>query len=263
MKKNYLFKYICISFIGVMILYIIPFIIGQAHSFSSTNFNGVDIFIGLFTNKGFMTAFNNTVLFTIIFVPSVVIIGFVLAYLTDYYQLPLYMQISIVFPAIVPAVSIAGFFREISSLLPLNRLGGFISLGSLFLWSSAGYSYVIYLISLKKRDKTIEEAAFLDGAGLFKVIRKITIPLQANISVFVIIVSLYNALRVFKYTYAIFGEFPDHNMFMIQNYLYLNLKKLDLQKLMGAADILLMIIAIFLIGVISYGEYHKKRLESN
>lgn len=249
-------KYSIISLVGVFILYIIPFFIGQFKYLISET--GYELFKQVITSKGFIISFINTVQFNLIFLPILIILGFLLAYLTDYYDLSIFIQISLIIPIIIPAVSVASFFRKIYLHIPHNKIGSFIILGLIFFWSSLGYVYLIYIISLTNRDKSVEEAASLDGASFFRVFFKITMPLQTNITVFAIIVSLYNSLRIFKYTYVIFGEYPNHYIFMMQNYLYLKLRKLELCELMILADIFLIIIILIIVLVICYQERFKR-----
>jgi hypothetical protein len=61
-------------------------------------------------------------------------------------------------------------------------------------------------------------------------------------------------------TYAIFGEYPDYRMFMIQNFLHIKLKGLDMQTLMAGADILLAFIFVLLFLILRLEQKHKKKM---
>lgn len=256
MKNIRLVKYVMLSFLGVITLFIIPFIIAQQYIITS----GQNPFVEIFNNTGFVISFKNTLVFMAIFVPIVVILGFVLAFITEYLNLSFWVKAAIILPITMPAVSVAGFFREICTQHFFKNVNGLYIVGLIFLWSCIGYTYIIFLISLKNRDKTIEEAAFIDGAGTFRTLFTIIIPLHTEAMILSVIISIYNSLKVFKLTYAIFGEFPDYRMFMIQNYLHIKLKELDLQTLMAAADLLLLFIFAILVVVLFIGKQRKKKL---
>ncbi len=255
MAKTKLTRYTLISLIGVAIIYIIPFIIAQL------NFNAdlLNIQSGIFSNKGFIISFKNTILFMVIFVPIVVALGFMLAYLTDTKGFGVMVKVSIILPITIPVLSVAGFFRDYMNSF-FESINGTLAVGIVFLWSCLGFTYLIFLVSLSNRSKSMEEAAFLDGAGTFRTIFKIIIPSHIEALILSIIISIYNSLKIFKQTYAMFGEYPKYDMFMMQNYLYLKLKRLDIETLIVSADVFLIFILIILVGVILLGKIQKRKL---
>ncbi|QSX04964.1 sugar ABC transporter permease [Sedimentibacter sp. zth1] len=255
MNTRGLVKYSFLSIIGVFVLFIIPFILLQFDfDFDMLSSQGV---LG---DEAFIIAVKNTLLFMIIYIPIVVILGFILAYLTEYFDFSVVIQMVIILPIVLPALSVSGFFKEIMYDGFHEQLGSIGFLGVVFLWASTGYSYLIMLISLKSRDKSIEQAARIDGANHFQVLFKIILPLHSNALVLSIILSIYNSLRIFKYTFAIFGEIPELSMFTIQNYLYIKLKKFHPDVLVVSADIFLIIILVMLLAVVTWGNYRNKKL---
>ncbi len=256
MEKRELTRYALLSLIGVAIMYIIPFIIAQG-SFDASL---LDTSTGILTNQGFTVSFKNTIIFMLIFVPIVVVLGFVLAYITEYMKLGFIVQFAIILPIAIPVLSVTGFFRDISYSILGKYLNGLSIVGLIYLWSCLGFTYLIFLISLKNRNKSIEEAAYLDGAGTFKTLFKIIIPLHSEALTLSIVISIYNSLKIFKQTYAIFGEYPNYDMFMMQNFLYLKLKKLSLEDLIVSADIFLIFIFVILMLILAFGMYQKKKL---
>lgn len=256
MNRIKLVKYVLLSLFGVITLYVVPFIIAQQYILNT----GHNPFIDIFNNTGFIISSKNTVVFMTVFVPIVVVLGFVLAFLTEYLKLGFWVQAAIILPITMPAVSVAGFFREISSSNIFENINGLYIVGLIFMWSCIGYTYIIFIISLKNRDRTIEEAAYIDGAGTVRTLFTIIIPLHTEAMILSVIISIYNSLKIFKLTYVIFGEYPDYRMFMIQNFLHIKLKELDLQTLMAAADILLLFIFVILIAVLLVGKQRKKKL---
>lgn len=256
MKKVKLVRYVWLSLLGVTILYVIPFLLAQKYLLTP----GYNHFREIFNNMGFVISIKNTLIFMVVFVPIAVVSGFVLAFFTEYLELGFWTRAAIILPITIPAVSVAGFFREIGDKLLLKHIGGLSVVGLVFLWSCIGYTYIIFLISFKNRDKTIEEAAYLDGAGMLRALIFVIIPLHVEAVVLSVIISMYNSLKIFRMTYAIFGEYPDYRMFMIQNFLHIKLKELDLKTLMAAADILLLLVFLMLLAILATEKHHKKNL---
>lgn len=70
-----------------------------------------------------------------------------------------------------------------------------------FLWKSVGYNSVVYLAAIMGIDKSLYEAAMIDGASKFQQIRNITIPLLTPI------ITIMTLLAIGKIFYADFGLF--------------------------------------------------------
>lgn len=257
MERRGIVKYVLLSAAGVAILYIVPFIIAQKY-ISGIGQAGA---AAILSSTGFTISFKNTVVFMAAFVPASVILGFLLAFATEYMHLSFWVQAAVILPITVPAVSVAGFFREtVGRILELYG-GGIYVIGIIFLWGSIGYAYIIYLISLRNRDRTIEEAAFLDGAGTVRTLFTIVMPMHTEALVLSTVISIYNSLKIFRFTYAMYGEYPDYRIFMMQNFLHIKLKELSLDTLMVSADVFLMFILIILLLVLGAGRLSKRRLD--
>lgn len=70
-----------------------------------------------------------------------------------------------------------------------------------YLWKSVGYSSVVYLAAIMGIDRSLYEAAMIDGATKFQQIRNITIPLLTPI------ITIMTLLAIGKIFYADFGLF--------------------------------------------------------
>ncbi len=256
MEKTRLTRYALLSLIGVAVMYIIPFIVAQG----SFELSLLDPSTGIFTNEGFTVSFKNTIIFMAIFVPIVVILGFLLAYATEYLNLSFLVQVAIILPVAIPILSVSGFFRDLSYSFLGEIFKGLSIVGLIYVWSCLGFAYLIFLVSLKNRNKSIEEAAYIDGAGTLRTLFKIIIPLHSEALVLSIVISIYNSLKIFKQTYAVFGEYPNYDMFMMQNFLYLKLKRLSLEDLIVSADIFLVFIFVLLMLILAFGAYQKRKL---
>lgn len=84
----------------------------------------------------------------------------------------------------------------------LNNLlaGPSLSLFSIILtsvWRDMGYFMVIFLAGLQNIDKSLYEAASIDGANNWQRFRHITFPLLSPVSFFLLIISMIGAFKVF------------------------------------------------------------------
>ena len=57
-----------------------------------------------------------------------------------------------------------------------------------------------------------------------------------------------------------FGEFPDYNVFMMQNFLYVKLKSMTLDTLIISADLFLLFIFIVLVILYGFSKHHKGKM---
>lgn len=78
----------------------------------------------------------------------------------------------------------------------------------LAIWRATGYYAVIYLAGLQSIPNEFYEAARLDGAGTWGLFRHITFPLLRPTTLFVVVVSIINALRHFDVIWIMTGGGP-------------------------------------------------------
>ena len=64
-------------------------------------------------------------------------------------------------------------------------------------WSGAGYNIILYSAALSAVNKSVYEAAMLDGAGSIKIFFKITLPLVSPTTFFLAVTGLIGALQSF------------------------------------------------------------------
>jgi putative aldouronate transport system permease protein len=76
---------------------------------------------------------------------------------------------------------------------------------SIQLWKTAGYGSIIYFAAISGIDKSIYEAAKIDGAGKLRQIRTITLPLLKPT---VIILALMSIGRIFNSDFGLFYQVP-------------------------------------------------------
>lgn len=75
-------------------------------------------------------------------------------------------------------------------------------------WKDLGYVMVLLLAGLQLIPTDVQEAATLDGAGWWRRLRSIILPLLSPSVFFVIVISLINGFQVFDQVYAMTGGGP-------------------------------------------------------
>ncbi|WP_292857119.1 carbohydrate ABC transporter permease [Microbacterium sp.] len=76
-------------------------------------------------------------------------------------------------------------------------------------WKDLGFVMVILLAGLQTINPDLYEAAALDGAGWWRRLRSITMPLLSPSTFFVIVLSLINGFQVFDQVYVMTGGGPN------------------------------------------------------
>jgi len=235
------------DFLAAM-LFISPWIIGFAwfqlypigasfyYSFTSYNlmqpprFVGTENYTRLFTEDAlFRKSLTNTAIYTLFSVPLGLIVAFIFALLLnrDIPGRALFRAI-FYFPSVIPSVATA-----ILWIMLLNTQGGFVnvalgtvgigpiswltspdwtmpSLILLSLWG-VGPSVVIFLAGLQGVSRELYEAARLDGAGSFRLIRDVTIPMMSPVILFNLVTGMIYALQVFAQPFILFGSSTSGN----------------------------------------------------
>jgi multiple sugar transport system permease protein len=88
-------------------------------------------------------------------------------------------------------------------------------------WRDTGYFMVIFLAGLQNIDKSLYEAASIDGANAFQRFRHITFPLLSPVSFFLLIISMITSFKVFVPQFMMTPQGgPDNTTMPMVMYLY-------------------------------------------
>lgn len=184
-------------------------------------------------------AARHTVVFTVLFVPTSILLGVLLAVaLNRPLRLQWFYRTCIFVPFVASAAAtgiLANFVFDPNFGLADNVLRvlglpqqGFLedshqALGVLVLialWGEVGFNVVIYLAALQNIPKDVVEAAIVDGAGPISVFRYVTLPELAPVTVFVGIWQTITALQLFDLVYTTTKGQPGDATVTIVYYLY-------------------------------------------
>jgi multiple sugar transport system permease protein len=182
---------------------------------------GLDNYSALVQDPHFGQAVRNTLLYTVLYVPLSVVLGLALALALNrrIRFVGLYRTLFFV-PFVVSATAQGVLFSFIldpefgaaNSLL--HHIGvsaqGFLTdpaqallvLVAITLWSGSGFCVVVYLAALQDVPRTLIEAARLDGAGRWHLLRHVVLPALMPVTVFLVLWQTITALQVFDLVYV-------------------------------------------------------------
>ncbi|MEV6865868.1 sugar ABC transporter permease [Streptosporangium subroseum] len=203
-------------------------------SFQQTNFVDPAVWVGfenfrtVFNDPVFAPAWINTALFTLLALLCGYAIPFVIAIvLNELRHARAYLRFIVYLPVMLPpAVGVLlfqwfydpdyGLFNQILGIFSLPGLQwlnststALISLVVVSTWSNLGSGTLIYLAALQTIPSELYEAAELDGAGLFKRIRHVTIPQTKLILLVMLMLQIVATMQVFIEPYLLTGGGPE------------------------------------------------------
>ena len=261
------------SFLGVLVFFIVPFLVVVYYSVIRNPMNREFVFLDNFTallqNAAFLSAAKNTLLFSALAVPLAVVLALGLALLLES-RIPLKSQFRTFFlsPMMVPVASIVlvwqvlfnanGVVNDFLGLTGADKIDwiksdyGQIVVLTLFLWKNLGYNMILFMSSLANIPRELLEVAEVEGASKLHQFLHIKLRYLSPTVLFVTILSLINSFKVFREIYLLTGNYPYEGLYMLQHFMNNTFASLDYQKLSAAAVLmaLVMVVIIALLFVI-------------
>ena len=266
--------FIAPSFIGVLLFFILPFLVviyySMVDSPISGNFVFLDNFKSIIGNAAFQKAVRNTALFSVISVPLAVVLSLFLAIVLEA-KLPFRSQFRTFFlsPLMVPVASIVliwqvlfhynGAVNDILSTFGVAKIDwlksdyALVVTVILFLWKNLGYNMILFMAALASIPKDILEVARLESATSFQTFFYIKIRYLSSTLLFVTIMSLISSFKIFREVYLLTGDYPVDTVYTLQHFMNNKFKSLDYQAL-SAAAILMSLVMIVIIGILFIAE---------
>ena len=251
MKHRKLTPYLFIlpTIVGVFIFRLGPTAVAAYASFTRWNvrtppeFLAFSNYVELINNDTFWLVFRNTLLFTIIFVPGVMIISLLMAMMVNQKLRGIAFFRGLYFmPYITAMVAVAMVWRWIFATRfgVLNyvltnffmiadppawladKVWALPALAIVAIWKQVGFQMLIFLAGLQGIPGSLYEAASIDGASKTKQFFKITLPLLSPITFFIFIITVIDAFKTFEVTFAMTGGGPNNASTTLAYYIYQN-----------------------------------------
>jgi len=161
-------------------------------------FLGFDNYVNIFQDRHFITAFTNTIAYSLMFFPSIMIISLFLALMLNKgLQGTGFFRTAIFLPVVVP-ISLSGIMFQwilndnfgllnfvLRDVLPFSFLAkdwlsnpdwALISIVGVSLWKFMGIEVILFLAGLQAIPKTLYEAGMVDGVKPWQSLIYITLP---------------------------------------------------------------------------------------
>lgn len=258
--------------IFVLGLLIAPIIETFYHSFTnwngvSSNFIGLGNFRLLFANPIFSEVLVNSVIF-LISVPVILVVSVVVAVLV-YEKVPGWRLFRFLFfiPSVLSPVIVGALFSTF--FLPGGIIDGplrLVGLGQLawlshpwtarlvvitaLVWTSFGFGMIVVLSALTTVDPALYDAALIDGAGWWRRLRSITIPMISSSLQFLSVINvIYTFTSLFSFVYVISAGGPGFSTTSVTYYTYITTFE-NGQFGYGAAIVLILFVIVLVMTVV-------------
>ncbi len=248
-----------VGIIGFALFYIVPYISVAWYALFNTS-DGItrltgEYFIDILKNEFFISALLNTLIFTFISIPLLLIIAYlivVLPYKRRKCQSGLKFLLIMLLPALIPSASFAALcdllFDEIG--LPI--------IVALFIIKNLGLVSLILRSGLISIPREITDTAEIDGAGCFDMQINILLPMMAPSLAFGALIGLLQSFRIFREIYLIFGEYPPQSLYMIPHWIFNKFNKMSYADL-SAGTIVFTVNVIVILGIFLFSLYMSRK----
>lgn len=244
-----------------MLFVILPFADVVKRSFTTAvtgQFNGIKNYQTIFHNQAFLLAVGNTLKFTLVCIPFLVLTGFVTALLLNQLESKGFVKSVYLFPLAMPTATVVMvwkmiFYKQGFLNLFLTRLLGwtgfwgevhtdYLGSGAAFwvlvgsyIWKNLGYTVILWLAGLMGIPTEFYEAAKVDGANSLQRLWYITLPNLKGSLYTIVVLSFLNSFKIYREAYLTSGAYPDKSIYLLQHVFNNWFVNLELDKMAAAA----------------------------
>ena len=272
--------------IGLFVFRLAPVVVAIGASFTRWNIQAPPEILG-FANYAeaigsdiFWQVSQNTLMFTVFFVPGVMILSLLMATMVNQKLKGIAFFRGLYFmPYITAMVAVAMVWNWIFatrfgilnySLIKYLHISNppawlaektwaLVAIAIVAVWKAAGFQMMIFLAGLQGIPKSLYEAAEIDGASKAAQFFRITVPLLSPVTFFVFIITVIDAFKTFDVTYAMTGGGPNYGSTTLAYFIYQNA---FIYQRMGYAAALAVFLLVF-VGLTTLASFKvKERLVS-
>jgi len=191
--------------------------------FGHRSFAGLANFQWVFSDPQMLISMRNTLWFTILQVPGLMVSAFVTAWLMQRVgRVRSLYRVFFFAPVVTSSIAVSAIWLWLLNpeLSPINNfLARFgitapdwlqnpktviPAIAVVAIWQGVGYQMVMFIAGLENVPKSLMEAADIDGANEWQKMRKITLPLLSPTILFLSITGIIGSFQVFDYIYFFF-----------------------------------------------------------
>jgi multiple sugar transport system permease protein len=202
---------------------------------------GFDNYVAAFQDPNVWSSLWNTVWFTVLSTVPLVIMGLVFALLAHQLRVVQWLwRLSWFAPFVLPSGVVSliflwvifpsgfGFADQLLAEFGLHPGVGWLtdpqyamlSVVVTTVWWTVGFNFLLYLAALQGIPQHLYEAAELDGAGAWKQLWHVTLPMLKRTTGLVLVLQILNSLKIFDQIYVMTQGGPDNSTRPILQYVY-------------------------------------------
>ena len=262
-----------------LLFVLVPMVMGAVTSFfnytmTDFSFVGIDNYIKMFGDKVFQKSLINTIIIVIGSVP--IVVGFSLFVASQTYErsaftrsffrwvffLPVVtgtVAVTVVWKWIYdPLSGIMNYILKTGHVIDQNIMWlgdkryALMAIIIILLTTAVGQPIILYIASMGNIDKSLVEAAEVDGANKFQVFWKIKWPSLLPTTLYIVVITTINSFQCFSLIQLLTSGGPNYSTTTIMYYLYEQAFK---QSNYGYANTMGVFLAL-LIGLISFAQFN-------
>ena len=255
------FIFMAPSLAGVALFVLAPFMDVFKRSFTTAvtgKYTGVDNYKTIFQNQAFLVALSNTIRFTLVCIPLLVLIGFLVAFPLGRLKNAGLVKSVYLFPLAMPTATIVMvwkmfFYKQGFLNLFLSKIGewtcawgeihndylgteaAFWVLVFSYIWKNTGYTVVLWLAGILSIPEELIEASKVDGAGGLRRVIYIILPNLKGTLYTIVILSFLNSFKIYREAYLVAGAYPHKSIYLLQHTFNNWFVNLEFDKMAAAA----------------------------
>ena len=221
--KKYFPVFALPTLVAFFISFLLPFLVGCYLSFcefttvTDAQFIGVENYVKAFANEDFINALAFTVKFTIVSVLTVNVLAFLLALAltkgikgTNLFRTVFFMPnlIGGIILGYIWQLLLNGVLAHWGKTLTYSGTYGLMGMIILVCWQQIGYMMIIYISGIQNIPGELIEAAKIDGANSWQVLRKVIIPMVMPSITICTFLTLTNGFKLFDQNLALTNGAP-------------------------------------------------------
>ncbi len=276
--KKYFPVFALPTVIAFAIAFVIPFLLGIYLSFTkfttvtNSQWVGLSNYIRAFTeDRDFLNALIFTTKFTVVSVVLINVLAFVIALLltrgirgTNIFRTVFFMPnlIGGIVLGYIWQLIINGVLLNFGVDITFSSTYGFWGLVVLMNWQMVGYMMIIYVAGIQNISSDLMEAAEIDGASSWQVLKSVTIPMVMPSITICTFLTLTNSFKLFDQNFALSGGAPAKSSSMLALDIFSTFYGRNGYEGVGQAKAVVFFIMVALIALIQLRLTRSKEVEN-